>query len=151
MTNLFEASAVTEIRDRIARLLPESPRQWGTMTPAQALAHCSAGLEWAVGDRCPPPVPLGLRILGRLVKPLALGNDKPMRRNSPTTPDLVIRDERDLNTEKQRLTSLVDRFVAGGSAQCTRSPHSFFGPLTPQQWATLMYKHLDHHLRQFGM
>ena len=150
MKNLFEASTASEIQDRIARLHPESPRAWGTMTPAQALAHCSAGLEWAVGDRCPPRAPLALRILGRLVKPLALGNDKPLRRNAPTTTDLVIRDERDLTTEKQRLAALVDRFVAGGAAHCTQSPHSFFGPLTPEQWATLTYKHLDHHLRQFG-
>lgn len=82
--------------------------------------------------------------------PSAGGNDQPMRRNSPTAPDLVIRDERDLGAERERLNGLIDRFAAGGPAGCTTHPHTFFGPMTPQEWATLMYKHLDHHLRQFG-
>jgi hypothetical protein len=73
-----------------------------------------------------------------------------MRRNSPTVPDLVIAEERDLDTERDRLTSLIDRFVAAGPAGCTTHPHSFFGRMTPREWAILMYKHLDHHLRQFG-
>jgi transposase InsO family protein len=73
-----------------------------------------------------------------------------MRRNSPTSKDLVIRDDRDFVTERQRLTELLRRFTEGGPAGCTKHPHSFFGPLTPAEWAEIMYKHLDHHLRQFG-
>jgi transposase InsO family protein len=46
---------------------------------------------------------------------------------------------------------VIDRFVAAGPKSCTTHPHSFFGPLTPEEWAILMYKHLDHHLRQFGV
>ena len=46
---------------------------------------------------------------------------------------------------------LIDRFAAAGPKGCTTHPHSFFGPLTPDEWAILMYKHLDHHLRQFGV
>jgi hypothetical protein len=91
------------------------------------------------------------RLIGRIVKPMALGNDKPMRRNSPTSKDLVIADDRDFLTEQQRLLGLLQRFTAGGPSGCTRHPHSFFGPLTPAEWAELMYKHLDHHLRQFGV
>jgi LPS sulfotransferase NodH len=49
------------------------------------------------------------------------------------------------------LRGLIDRFAAAGPQGCTKNPHSFFGRLTPQEWATLMYKHLDHHLRQFGV
>jgi hypothetical protein len=49
------------------------------------------------------------------------------------------------------LRGLIDRFVASGPAGCTNHPHSFFGRLTPEEWAILMYKHLDHHLRQFGV
>jgi transposase InsO family protein len=89
------------------------------------------------------------RIIGRIVKPLALGSDEPMRRNSPSTKDLIVQDERDLGVERQRLHGLIDRFATGGPGGCTKHPHSFFGPLTPVEWATLMYKHLDHHLRQF--
>jgi Protein of unknown function (DUF1569) len=43
-----------------------------------------------------------------------------------------------------------DRFAKGGAEGCTKHPHNFFGKLTPLEWATGMYKHLDHHLRQFG-
>ena len=150
MKNLFEAARVEEVKERIARLRPDSQRQWGKMNAAQAVAHCSGGLELAVGDRIPERLLLG-RILGLIVKPMALGNDEPMHRNSPTMKDLVVQDERDLGTERERLCGLIDRFAAAGPEGCTRHPHSFFGRLTPQEWATLMYKHLDHHLRQFGV
>jgi hypothetical protein len=150
MKNLFEAAAVEEVKERLARLRPDSGRLWGKMNAAQAIAHCSAGLELAVGDRLPPRKLLG-RIIGGLVKPLALGNDEPMRRNTPTVKDLVVKDERDLEMERKRLSALIDRFAAAGPGGCTPHPHSFFGRLTPQEWAILMYKHLDHHLRQFGV
>jgi Protein of unknown function (DUF1569) len=150
MKNLFEAAWVEEVKERMAQLRPDSERLWGTMNPAQALAHCSRGIELAVGDRIPPRLLLG-RIIGRIVKPMALGNDEPMRRNSPTVKGLVVQDERDLVVERQRLREMIDRFVAGGPGGCTKHPHSFFGRLTPEEWATLMYKHLDHHLRQFGV
>jgi hypothetical protein len=148
--NLFESARVEEVKQRIARLRPDSERQWGKMNAAQAVAHCSAGLELAVGDRIPPRLLLG-RIIGRMVKPMALGNDEPMRRNSPTVKDLLVQDERNLRTERARLCGLIDRFATAGPKGCTTHPHSFFGPLTPEEWAMLMYKHLDHHLRQFGV
>ena len=150
MKNLFEAAWVEEVKERMAQLRPDSEGLWGTMNPAQALAHCSRGIELAVGERIPPRLLLG-GIIGRMVKPMALGNDEPMRRNSPTVKGLVVQDERDLVVERQRLRELIDRFVAGGPGGCTKHPHSFFGRLTPEEWATLMYKHLDHHLRQFGV
>ena len=150
MKHLFDAARVEEVQARIAKLRPESAALWGTMSPAQAPAHCALALEWAVGDRVPPRMWLG-RIMGRIVKPMVLGNDAPMRRNSPTAKDLVVRAARDLGTERERLRGLIARFVAAGPAGCTTNPHSFFGRLTPEEWATLTYKHLDHHLRQFGV
>jgi hypothetical protein len=150
MKNLFEAARANEVKERTAQLRADSERLWGKMNPAQALAHCSLGLEWAVGDRIPPRMLMG-RIMGRMVKPMVFRNDEPMRRNSPTAKDLVVQDERDLGTERERLCGLIDRFATAGPKGCTRHPHSFFGRLTPQEWATLMYKHLDHHLRQFGV
>ena len=148
MKNLFDAATLEEVKKRIAQLRPGSERLWGTMTPGQAVAHCSAGLETAVGDRIPPRMFLG-RIFGLMIKPLAFRNDKPMRRNAPTTQDLVVQDERDVETERERLCGLIDRFAAAGPEGCTKYPHSFLGRLMPEEWAILMYKHLDHHLRQF--
>lgn len=149
MKNLFEPASVAELKERIGRLTPDSTRQWGKMNAAQAMAHCSTSMEMAVGDCNPPRVLIG-RVIGRMVKPLAIGNDKPMKKNSPTAPVLVVKDDRDLNTERTRLLRLIDRFAAGGPSRCTTNPHTFFGPLTPDEWAVLMYKHVDHHLRQFG-
>ena len=149
MKNLYEPQTVAELKNRIAKLRPDSERQWGKMTPAQALAHCSTAMEWAVGDTFEPRAFVG-RLLAWLVKPKLLGSEEQMRRNAPTAKTLVIADDRDLKMEQQRLSALIDRFAAAGPAGCTTHPHTFFGPLTPQQWAILQYKHLDHHLRQFG-
>ena len=120
------------------------------MTPAQAVAHCAGSLEMALGERKPPRMLVG-RVMGWAIKPLALGNDAPMRPNSPTVPELRMKDDRDLERERPRLVALIDRFCDAGAAGCTTHPHSFFGRMTPDEWAVLMYKHLDHHLRQFGV
>jgi Protein of unknown function (DUF1569) len=150
MKNLFDPSKSAEITNRIAQLTPASARQWGTMSAAQMLAHCSNGVEMAMGEILPKRVFLG-RVLGPIIKPLALKNDDPMRRNSPTAKEIVVADDRDLPTEQARLIGLLNRFAAAGPPCCTTHPHAFFGPLTPDQWAILMYKHLDHHLRQFSV
>jgi len=76
-------------------------------------------------------------------------NEKPMPRNVGTDKSLVVSDERDFVVERQRLREFVDRIAADGPGACTKHPHFFFGPLTPEEWAALMYQHLDHHLRQF--
>lgn len=150
MKNLFEVARVEEVKQRIAQLRPNSERVWGKMNPGQALEHCSRGMEMALGEKTPPRVFVG-RVLGWIVKPKVTGNDEPLRRNTPTAKELVVRDERDFGTERARLWGLIDRFAAAGPAGCTKHPHAFFGRLTPEQWAILMYKHLDHHLRQFGV
>jgi hypothetical protein len=149
MKNLFEPAAAAEVKARLLNLRPDSARLWGTMNPAQAVAHCAAGMEAAIGDTRPKRMFIG-RIIGPVVKRLAIGNDQPIRRNTPTSPDLVVADERELDAERRRLAGLIDRFAAAGPEGCTTHPHSFFGRLTPREWAVLMYKHLDHHLRQFG-
>jgi Protein of unknown function (DUF1569) len=150
MKNLFDAAMVEEVKQRLVNLRPDSQRLWGKMNAAQAITHCSRGFELASGKRVPRRLLLG-RVIGRIVKPMVLGNDDPLRRNSPTVEGLVVTEERDLETEREQLYGLIDRFAAAGPKGCTTHPHSFFGKLTPEEWATLMYKHLDHHLRQFGV
>jgi len=150
MKNLFEAARVEEVKERIARLRPDSERQWGKMNPAQALAHCSAAIGMAVGETRPPRIFIG-RLLGPIAKKSVIVNGTPMRRNSMTDKSVLVTDERDFVAERQRLRESIDRFAAGGPGICTKHPHFFFGPLTPEEWAALMYQHLDHHLRQFGV
>jgi hypothetical protein len=149
MRSLYQADAASEIQERIARVSPSSVRQWGTMTAAQAMAHCSNAMENATGDVKPPRMFIG-RVIGSMVKKMAIADDRPLKKNSPTSPELKVGDARQLDVEKERLSSLIDRFVAAGPAGCTTHPHSFFGRMTPDEWGVLMYKHVDHHLRQFG-
>lgn len=151
MKNLFDATVANQVKTRLGELQPQSERRWGKMTAAQMLAHCSQSMQWAVGEVVPEKGALPARLMGRLVKPMVFRNEDPIRKNSPTAKSLIVVDERDLGKERQRLSGLIDKFVAGGAAGCTKNPHSFFGNMTPEEWAILMYKHLDHHLRQFGV
>lgn len=146
--HLYQEAAAREVEERLARLRPDSQRLWGRMDPAQALAHCSASLEMALGENNPPRMLLG-RLLGRFAKHSLIDRGEPMRRNTPTDRSLIVTGARDFASERERLRRLVERFVSLGPTGCTRHPHLFMGPLTPVEWATLMYQHLDHHLRQF--
>jgi hypothetical protein len=150
MKNLFEPAAVNEIKDRMAHLRPDSERHWGKMDVAKMLAHCSAAIAMAEGKVTPPRIWLG-RLLGPLAKKSLIVNGEPMRRNAMTEKSVLVTDERDFMVERQRLRESIDRFASGGPRICTKHPHFFFGPLAPVEWAVLMYQHLDHHLRQFGV
>ena len=151
MKNLFDATVANELKARLGKLEPQSERLWGRMTAAQMVAHCAVSMQWAVGELVPEKGPLLTRWIGRLVKPMVVRNDDPIAKNSPTAKSLIVAGERDLGKERERLLRLIDKFTAGGAAGCTNHPHSFFGKMTPEEWAILTYKHLDHHLRQFGV
>jgi uncharacterized protein DUF1569 len=148
--NLYDPDATSEVKARLARLQPGSERHWGTMNPAQMLAHLAEFMAMACGDTRPPRMFIG-RVIGPLAKRIYIRGETPPPRNSPTVPGGAIVDERDFETERTRLTQLLDRFASGGPESCTAHPHSFFGRLTAEEWAVLMYKHADHHLRQFGL
>jgi hypothetical protein len=149
MKNLFEKDTAQEIIARVQQLQPGSQRQWGRMDVAQMLAHCANTMDMASGRLNIPRVFIG-RILGPLVKPI-FTNEKPFAKNSPTDKKLRIIDARDFAREQERLIEGVRQFHEGGEAKCTRHPHPFFGPMNPPDWARGTYKHLDHHLRQFGV
>jgi hypothetical protein len=151
--NLFEPILVEETKQRVLQLHPQSQRLWGKMTVAQTLAHCASGLEMAMGVIKPKRAPFPGYVIGLLIKPLVFGNDKPMRRNSPSLPELFSADpaQCDFDRERCSLIAAIDRFAQERAACCSQHPHPFFGPLAPQQWAIIMYKHIDHHLRQFGV
>ncbi|HEX7251838.1 MAG TPA: DUF1569 domain-containing protein [Thermoanaerobaculia bacterium] len=148
MPTLFEPSTRKEIEARLASLQPQSTRQWGKMDAAQMLAHCSVAMEAGTGDK-----PLPQRLIGKIFAPLVrksfLG-DKPFPRNSPTDPTFVMSDPKDFAKEKEYLTKLIDRFCAAGPGAAGKHTHSFLGRVKGEDWGVVMYKHLDHHLRQFS-
>ena len=149
MRNLFEPETVDEVVSRIDKLQSNSERQWGKMDAAQMMAHCSITLDIASGRTNLPRIFIG-RIIGPFVKS-SYTNDKPFAKNGPTGKELVVADRRDFAREREQLKVKVRQFHEGGEARCTRHPHPFFGALTPHAWSRGMYKHLDHHLRQFGV
>ena len=149
MKTLYDTATADVVKSRLKELRPDSQRLWGKMSAPQMVEHCARGLEWAVDDVRPPRQLVG-RILGPIIKPLALKDDAPMRRNLPTSPLLIVHEEGDMNVAQERLCALIDRLVAEGPTKCTTHPHTFFGKMTADEWGVLMYKHLDHHLRQFG-
>ncbi len=133
MEDLFDPATAEQFRVRVRSMNVESERQWGKMSAAQMMEHCARGLEMATGDLKPPRVLIG-RLLGRVVKPMALKEGAPMKRNSPTAPALIVGDV-DLEGSRTRLLGALNRFAAGGEQGCTDFPHSFFGPLKPNEWS----------------
>lgn len=148
MKTIYDPAACAEILTRIGTLTPETQRQWGTMNVAQMLAHCNETMK-VVTDQLITKRTLIGRLLGPFFRAEYLG-ETPLRRNSPTNPLFVIVDAREFEREKELLIRLVRQFSEGGEAKCTKQPHSFFGPFTPAEWGISTYKHLDHHLQQFG-
>jgi hypothetical protein len=149
MKSLFDKAVAEELKQRMEKLSSETPRLWGKMNPAQMFAHVSVGMEVSLGDRIMRQSWLG-KLIGKLAKAKMLSG-KPIGKNLPTDKAYLMKDDRDLDVERQRLAGLIDRFQAGGPERCTKGPHSFFGEMTPDEWSALNYLHLDHHLRQFGV
>ena len=148
MKSLFDAKDCEALCARINALDANRARQWGKMNVSQMLCHCGRPLEGAIGER-PVKQKLIGKILARFVLP-SVFSEKPFGKGGPTDPSFVVADERDFVTERGRLLTLIDRFVQHGAAEVAKEPHVFFGKLTGEQWGQLMYKHIDHHLQQFG-
>jgi hypothetical protein len=149
MKSLFEPADRASILERLNALQTSASRQWGKMNSAQMLAHCCAAIETSTGDR-----PMKQAFIGKLLAPFvrkSILGDKPFSRNSPTDPTFVIRDERDFGAERKRLIDLINRFAQRGPAETGKATHAFFGKISGDEWGQLMYKHIDHHLQQFGL
>ncbi len=146
--NLFDSGDRAAMVARIESLRPDTRRVWGKMSIAQMLAHCQQPLRVALGELPLKRSLIGI-LFGRLAKKKLL-DPKPWKQGLPTAPEFKITDERDFAKEKSALLALVRRFGEGGPATVTKQPHPFFGPMTIDEWQQLQWRHLDHHLRQFG-
>lgn len=149
MHNLFNAEDVYGILNRLEKLSPDAERQWGKMNVAQMLAHCNIAVETATGDKKLKRIFAGY-IIGSLIKNKVL-DEKPFKKNSPTDKSYIFPDDLNFETEKTKLIQTIKKFHQGGPEKCTTNAHPFFGRYKPEQWAILQWKHLDHHLRQFGV
>jgi hypothetical protein len=149
MKNLFDTAAYNEIVQRLNSLTPQSQRQWGKMDVAQMLAHVKEAFKVPLSNKPLPRMFMGY-LFGWMMKS-KLYNESPWRKGLPTAPNFIIKDQRNFETEKQQLVALVNQFHQSGPGKVGNFPHPFFGTFTREQWGKSMYKHLDHHLKQFGM
>lgn len=149
MKNLFDKEAYNEINERLAKLTPTTERKWGKMNVAQMLAHVSEAFKVPLSEKKLPRMFLGI-LLGWIAKE-KLYNDSPWGKSLPTAPNFIIKGDRDFNTEMANLKQLIDTFHHAGPDGISKFPHPFFGSFTPEQWGKSSYKHLDHHLQQFGV
>ncbi|MFI5185236.1 MAG: DUF1569 domain-containing protein [Chitinophagales bacterium] len=147
LKNLFEPSVKKDIIDRINKLSPQSQPHWGKMNVSQMLAHLKMPIGVAVGAHKLPRTLFG-RIVGPLAKPM-MYSEKPFKRNLPTDKSFIMTgQEKDFEKEKQVLLNIVSNFT---ESKIVNEIHPFFGRMTKEQWSKAMYKHLDHHLQQFGV
>ena len=148
MKTLFDDADRDSLLQRLGALHADSPRQWGKMNPAQMVTHCARALETGAGER-----PMKQKLIGKILMPFfrkSILGEKPFSRNGPTDPSFIVSDEREFSTERQKLVDLIGRFVARGPAAAATQTHAFFGKMTGEEWGETMYKHIDHHLQQFG-
>lgn len=148
MKSIFETGSKNEILQRIENLSPESKRLWGKMDVSQMLAHCANGMGLATGKIKPPRQLIG-KIFGWIFKS-SYYNERNFPKNIQTIKGGTVIDEKDFTFEKQRLIEAIEEMYIGGEQGCTDHPHPIMGSYTPAEWGKGMYKHLDHHLRQFG-
>lgn len=150
MKSVFSQTDTLEIINRINKLSPTSQRVWGKMGVAQMLAHCNVSYEMAYEDKHPKPNPFMKFILKMLVKKKVV-SEEPYKHNNPTAPAFIIKDEKDFDAEKNRLINYINKTQQLGETYFDNKESHSFGPLTKTEWNNMFYKHLDHHLQQFGV
>lgn len=144
--NLYAPEHLESCRARIEALTSETRPGWGRMTSAQMLAHCAGVLEVSNGESL-ENTPLAARLLKGLIRKMVVGG-KPYPRNSRTHPQYLQTSPADFDREKQRLLAALDRFRKDEGKPI---PHPLFGIMSREEKGWAMYKHLDHHLTQFGV
>ncbi len=148
MQSLFDNTEREKIIARFQSLRKDSGARWGKMKVAQMLHHCQAPIKVATGE-----LPLKQSFIGLLFGGMAkkqLLKPGPFKRNLPTAPEFrVVKENYDFDKELAELISLIRKFGETGPLP-HRGKHPFFGAMSEQEWDTLQWRHLDHHLTQFG-
>ena len=150
MKSMFNTLDNKEVINRINRLTANSKAEWGKMSASQMLVHAQRPLQIAFGELKLKRTLVGILFGGMAKKKLARG-EEPFSKNLPTDKNFIVTGQPNVEEEKKKLIALVQKFVQVGPNGITKEPHPFFGVMTTQEWDTLMGKHLDHHLRQFGV
>lgn len=148
--NVFDPQEVEVLINRIERLNPEKQPIWGKMNVAQMLAHVNISYEMVYENTHKRPPFLMRFLLKTFVKPMII-NTKPMKKNGPTSPALIRAGEEDFQVQKERLITYLLRTLQAGPSYFEGRESLSFGRLRAEEWNILFYKHLNHHLTQFGV
>jgi hypothetical protein len=147
MKTLWQETSRQEIIGRLGNLSSDSKASWGKMNCSQMLAHVADGMRMALGDLKTAPKKTPLRF--RPVKHLII-YWLPFPKGAPTAPELISRQAENIETEVSAIKDLIEQF-AGRADASEWAHHPAFGKLSSKDWGALGYKHIDHHLKQFGV
>jgi hypothetical protein len=150
MKNVFDQNDSTEIINRINLLTPDTKGLWGKMSVAQMLAHCNVTYEMAYENIHPEPNSFVKLILKLFVKKSVVG-ETPYKKSIQTAPAFIMKDEKDFGKEKERLINYIKKTLELGETYFEGRKSLSFGALNKTEWNNMFYKHLDHHLAQFGV
>jgi len=149
--NVFNQTHAAEIVDRIHKLTPSTTPNWGKMNVGQMLAHTNVTYE-LVYDEAKHPKPKGfLKFMLKALVKNSVVSEKPYKQNSRTGPQFLITDQRDFEREKKRLIDHITKTQQLGEAHFHGKESHSFGALNKTEWNNMFYKHLNHHLTQFGV
>jgi hypothetical protein len=149
MPSLFNKNDVQQYVQRINKIKADSKPLWGKMNPAQVMAHCAAPLKMAHGEIKGKRGLISF-LFGKMAKKKYLGAGE-FEKNLPTDPNFLFANPKEFEEERQRLIAKLNDFAEKGPKAITTEPHSFFGNMSPEEWDIIQAKHLDHHLKQFGV
>ncbi len=147
--SLYDSQVYEECTKRVQQLTEEMPAQWGSMNAAQMLAHCSEILEVSNGKEL-KNTPFLAKLFKGYIRKMVVG-DKPYGKGTKTHPQYLQRDSGDFQEQKSRLLSSLDTFHTMDKQQATSIRHAMFGTMSLEERGWSAYKHLDHHLTQFGV
>ncbi len=150
MKSLFDADTFTEVKERIEKLSKDTQPQWGSMSVGQMLKHCQLPFKVADGSMALKSKPNFFKKLLFKMYKKHMYNDTPWKKNLPTPSDFKITSEHEFETEKNELLKQINHFVSLKDNN-NWPTHPFFGKFTTEQWGKMQYKHLNHHLTQFGV
>lgn len=88
-------------------------------------------------------------LFGRMALRRVLKDEAPLGRNTPTLSDLVIKEKSgNMDALKAKWIAAINAYEHFSNKDFV---HVFFGKMTEEQIGYLVYKHIDHHLRQFNV
>lgn len=151
MKNVFDPNDTNELINRINSLSPVSKAQWGKMNVGQMLAHCNVPYAYTFEpEKFSRPNFLKKLLLRNIVKKYVL-SPEPYKRNGRTAPEFIITNERDFDAEKEKLIRNIQKTLQLGEQHFEGLENISFGRMSASEWNTMFYKHLNHHLSQFGV